>query len=133
MTATWKHWTLSALLLLAVCTIYASHFENGFHFDDIHTVVTNPYIRDWHNIPKFFANATTFSVEPRNRVYRPIVSTMLAIDYWLGSGLRPFYFHLSTFLLYLVQLAVMFLLFRWIYDRSRPDPRNWYVALLAVA
>src|ERR1700682_855169 len=98
---------LLALLMLLVVLAYSNHFQNEFHFDDSHTVVDNPYIRSLKNIPRFFIDATTFSSLPSNQSYRPIVAASLAIDYWLGGGLNPFYFHLSTFLLYLLQLALL--------------------------
>ena len=123
---------LGLILLFAVVTfVYLGHFENSFHYDDFHTIVQNPYIRDLHNIPRFFTDARTFSILPGNRVYRPLVSTSLAIDYWLGDGLDPFFFHLSTFCWFLLQLALMVFLFRRIFDSARPDPRNWLWALAA--
>ena len=97
-----------AAVLAAVVLVYLGHFQNGFHFDDSHTVVRNPFIRNLHNIPKFFTDARTFSILPRNRSYRPIVSTSLAIDYWLGCELELFYFQLSTFLWFLVQLILIY-------------------------
>jgi protein O-mannosyl-transferase len=121
------------LLLCAVLLVYLGHFGNGFHFDDLHSVVQNPYIRDLHNIPKFFTNARTFSILPQNRTYRPLVSASLAIDYWLGGGLKPFYFQASTFCWFLLQLVLMYILFQEVCDLARPDPRNRLVALLATA
>jgi len=121
------------VLLAAVTLVYLGHFHNGFHFDDFHAVVGNPYIRDLHWIPRFFADARTFSILASNRTYRPLVSTSLAIDYALGRGLGPFFFQLSTFCWFLIQLVLMFLLFRQIFDRARPDPRNSLFALLATA
>src|SRR5260370_31144855 len=113
-----------ACLLLAVLATYSNHFQNGFHFDDSHSVVTNPYIRSLTNIPRFFADARTSSSVPPNWNYRPLVSTSLALDYRLGGGLHPFWFHVSTFVWFLVQLALMFLLFRKILDIARPDTAN---------
>ena len=124
---------LVCLLWAAVLLVYSGHLHNGFHFDDYHTVVHNPYIRDIRNIPKFFTDARTFSIDPVNRSYRPVVSATLALDYWFGHGLDPFYFHIGTFCLFLLQLVLMFLLFWWIFDIARPDPRNRLVALLAAA
>src|SRR6266705_6924130 len=86
-----------ALLFIALLAAYANHFHNSFHFDDAHTIVNNASIRELRNIPRFFSDATTFSSLPSNQSYRPLVSTLLAIDYSLGYGLRPFWFHLSIF------------------------------------
>ena len=86
---------LLALILLAA---YANHFQNSFHFDDAHTIVNNAAIREI-NIPLFFSDARSFSSLPSNQSYRPLVSTLLAIDYQLGDG-NPLPFHLSIFALF---------------------------------
>src|SRR5881394_3901057 len=91
----------SALLLGALLAAYANHFHNSFHFDDAHTVVNNASIRALRNVPLFFRDATTFSSLPSNQSYRPLVSTLVAIDYWLAHGLEPFWFHLSIFGLFI--------------------------------
>src|SRR5437879_8699508 len=65
---------LIALLLSVVSLTYLNHFRNSFHFDDSHTVENNPYIRTIANLPLFFTDARTFSVLPRNRSYRPVVT-----------------------------------------------------------
>src|SRR5579875_3773407 len=98
-------WGATALLAVAVLACYSNHFGNSFHFDDSHTVVDNPWIRSLDNVPRFFTDTTTFSVLPANRTWRPLVSSSLAFDYWLGGGLKPFWFHLSTFVWYLAQLG----------------------------
>jgi protein O-mannosyl-transferase len=129
-------------LALAVLIAYANHFQNSFHFDDFHTVTTNPYIRDLHYIPRFFVDPMLFSTLPDHATYRPLVSTSLAIDYWLGRGrvvggreqpLSFFPFHFSTFFWYIVQLILMFFLFRRIMDAADPHPSNLWTALLATA
>ncbi len=119
--------------LLLVLLAYSNHFRNSFHFDDSHTVIDNPWIRDLSNVPRFFTDGQTFSSLPSNRSYRPLVSASLAFDYWLAHGLNPLWFHISTFFWYLLQLALMFLLFRNIFDRARPDPVNPWIALIATA
>ena len=124
----------AALLLAAVCAAYANHFHNGFHFDDAHSIVNNAYIRDLHNIPLFFKDARTATSLPANQTWRPVLTTSLAIDYWLGHGLtNTLWFHISTFFWFLVQLALMFLLFRAVLDAASPGPANHYVALFGVA
>src|SRR5581483_7462884 len=110
-----KRLALAALLLFAAVTLaYSNHFNNGFHFDDFHTINNNPYIRSLRNAWQFFIDPTTFSVLPANRTYRPLVTLSVAFDYWMGHGLKPLYFHLDMFAWFLAQLAVMFFLFRHI-------------------
>ena len=111
-------------IALAVCAAYGNSFENGFHFDDFHTVVDNPAIRSLHNTGRFFTDATSFSVLPQNRTYRPFVSASLALDYALGHGYTPFWFHLSTLLVFLAQLAAMYWLYQRIAYEATADDRD---------
>ena len=130
-----KHSKLAAAaILFAVTLAYSNHFENSFQFDDFHSIKFNVFIRDLANIPRFFTDPTTHSVHASSQTWRPLVATSLAIDYWLGGGLEStFYFHLSTFLWFLVQLLLMYALFAHLLDLVRPDPRNRWVAWFAVA
>jgi len=128
-----KPFALCLGLVLVVLAAYANHFQNEFHFDDLHSITQNPAIAELGNLPRFFTDASLFSIMPSGRTWRPLVSTSLAIDYWLGGGLKPFYFHLSTFFWFLVQLVLMFFLFRRIMDAARPHPSNIWTAWFATA
>lgn len=132
-----RHHLPLLLVLFAVCLAYANHFHNGFHFDDSHAVVDNPYIRSLRNLPRFFTDTATFSVLPANRTYRPFVSASLALDYALAHGYKPFWFHVSTLLVFLAQLLAMYVLFRAILTAITPEDRaragTNTVALLATA
>ncbi len=123
----------AAMVTAAVIAAYANHFYNGFHFDDSHTIVNNIYIRDIRNIPLFFTDAATSSSLPANQAYRPIVTATTAIDYWMGKGLYPFYFHLSTFILFMVQGILMYFLYLKIFNLSQEQAGNRFVALFATA
>jgi protein O-mannosyl-transferase len=122
----------AAFAFIAVFAAYANHFHNGFHFDDWHAVVNNVYIRDLHNIPLFFKDARTATPLPANQTWRPILMTSLAIDYHLAHGLNTLWFHISTFFWFLVQLVLMFILFRDLFDAAAPGPANQYIALFGV-
>ncbi len=129
-----KRLALAAILVFAAIVLaYSNHFENGFHFDDFHTVSNNPYIRSLHNAKLFFTDPATFSVLPANRTYRPLVTLSLAFDYWLGGGLNPFYFHLDAFIWFLAQLALMFFLFRHILRLALASPWTDWAGLFATA
>jgi len=124
----------AAIVLAAVAFAYSNHFENALQFDDFHVINDNMFVRSLGNIPRFFTDPVTQSSKPSNRNWRPLVMTTLAIDYWLGGGLKStFYFHLSTFLWYLLQLALMYFLYAGLLERVRPDPRNFWIAWFAVA
>jgi tetratricopeptide (TPR) repeat protein len=94
---------LAALLLAA----YANHFSNGFHFDDSHAIVDNVFVRDLRYVPRYFTDATTFSVLPLNQSYRPLLQTTFAVDYWLGGGYKPVVFQADTFLWYILLLIAI--------------------------
>lgn len=120
------------VVILAIVTLaYSNHFKNSFHFDDSHTIIDNPYIRDLGNLGLIFSDTRTFSSLPPNRVYRPVVTASLAVDYAIAGGLEPFYFHVSTFLWFCLQILLMYVLFRTVLDSTRPDDRNRWVAMSA--
>jgi tetratricopeptide (TPR) repeat protein len=119
--------------LFLVAAAYANHFHNSLHFDDFHTITQNPFIRSLANVSRFFTDARTFSILPSHYSYRPLFSASLAVDYRLGNGLDPLWFHISTFAWFTVQLALMYLLFTKIMDLCRPGPQNAWLAMLAVA
>ncbi len=123
----------AGLVFAGLFLAYGNHFRNDFHFDDAHTIVTNPAIRKLENIPNFFRDAKTFSVLPQNQSYRPLVSTLLAIDYRLGGGLKPIAFHVSIFLIFLVLLllfaAVLYRLLQLGTDSG--SEQLWWIVLLS--
>lgn len=123
----------AAGVLALVLAAYANHFGNTFHFDDGHSVVDNTALRDIRNIPRFFIDATTFSVLPLNQSYRPVLQTTLAIDYWIAGGYVPKVFQIDSFLWFLLQLAFMFGLYLCVLRAAAPEPDARMGALLAVA
>src|ERR1043165_1079050 len=90
--------TIVALGVFAAA--YSDSFQNAFNFDDVHVVQTNLFIRDLANVPRFFADARTFSSLPQNATYRPLVSTSLAVDYAIAHGLSPVTYHVTQLLLF---------------------------------
>ncbi len=123
----------TGIILLVVTLVYSNHFYNGFHFDDSHSIYSNPNIRNINNIPKFFKDGSTSSILPQNQAYRPVTTTSLAIDYWLGNGYDPFFFHLSTFLFFLLQGVLMVIFFKKILGFSSDNKHIAWVALFASA
>src|ERR1700682_6783201 len=122
-----------ALLLLAILAAYANHFHNSFHFDDQHTIVNNASIRELRNIPLFFRDATTFSVLPSNQSYRPLVSTLLAIDYQLAHGLQPLWFHLSIFALFITVTLLLAFVIHHLLESDAASSPNRLIALATAA
>ena len=54
--------SIAAFLIVALTAVYWNHFDNGFHFDDSHTIVNNGYIKDIGNIPLIFQDSFDQSV-----------------------------------------------------------------------
>jgi uncharacterized protein (TIGR02996 family) len=124
---------LLPVVLFAVCVAYANSFQNSFHYDDFHTITDNPAVRSLRNVPRFFTDAATFSVLPANRTYRPMVSTTLALDYALGHGYKPFWFHFGTFLFFLALIALLCVFYQLLFDSIRPSQANAGLALFGAA
>src|ERR1051325_11324423 len=115
---------IAIVVLLGVAN--PNHFHNGFHFDDSHAIQDNPSVRSLSHIPRYFTDATTFSVLPLNQSYRPVLQTTFAIDYWLGGGYKRIAFQIDTFIWYLLLLAAIASLFIAI-------THNEWIALVATA
>lgn len=123
----------SALIgILLVILAYKDHFNNPFHFDDAHTIENNIYIRDIKNIPEFFWNAKTTSSLPSNQAYRPGLTTLNAIDTWIGGKDVPVpkYFHAHIFAAFLILGVLLFFFYRNIFERALPGSNlNHWLAL----
>ena len=110
---------------------YSNSLHNGFHFDDIHVVVQNLFVRDLANVPRFFTDARTFSNLPQNAVYRPLVSLSLALDYAMAGGLDPLTYHISQLLLFAALGAMLAAFYTGILASTREPIDARWVALLA--
>ncbi|MEP6914373.1 MAG: tetratricopeptide repeat protein [Acidobacteriota bacterium] len=133
--ATFRHLGLILAALAAVLLVvaaYSNSLDNSFHFDDAHVVENNLYIRSLSNIPRFFADANTFSSLPPHASYRPVVSTTLAIDYAIAGGLNPRQFHRTQIALLLL-LGVLLVLFYHRVLREADAAVSVYVPIVAAA
>lgn len=131
----WVNVLVSFIIAAMVLLAYHRHFDNDFHFDDSHTIEGNIYIRDIGNIPQYFTNSETFSSLTTNQSYRPIVTTTLAIDYWVGKtffedGLNPVPYHITNFAWFLFQVVLMVFLFKKILDQVKPHDWNMLISIL---
>lgn len=123
----------SGLLLLLVL-VYSNHFNNGFYFDDAHTVVDNEYIRDLGNWKLFFTSNETSSTLQTNREYRPIVTLLNAIDYRLaGNQLNSKVFHIHIFFWYVITLFLLFFFIRHLIRKTVAHRWSDWFALFMTA
>ena len=123
---------LGLLFTLTLFAAYSNHFQNGFHFDDSHTIVDNKAITEV-NAVAFFKDVTTFSTLPSNRSYRPYTTLENAIDYKLGDGLDPMVFHIHIFIFFILTCAALSLFVKKLLDRLEFSNYNQFWGLLIAA
>ncbi|MFA6110605.1 MAG: tetratricopeptide repeat protein [Candidatus Latescibacterota bacterium] len=85
-------WIGCGVAFLLACLLYLPSLGHGFHYDDLHSVVHNPHLRDWRNLPAFFSDPTRFSADPRQAMYRPLLLATYALN-WAVDGSRPVGYH----------------------------------------
>src|SRR3990170_454830 len=87
--------SIAILLIFFSAIVYSNSLENPFQFDDFHHIRDNLSIRNIKNIPSFFTDAQTFSVNPGRGHSRPLLLVTLA-------------FHVgSAFLIFLIVQAML--------------------------
>ncbi len=126
-----KFYVLAVFALILLIGAYSNHYENGFQFDDAHTILNNEAIKSLKNIPTFFTDASTTSSLPANQIYRPGLTTLNAIDFWLGGEPNPIpkVYHRSIFIFYILLGVLLYFLFVKLFNDSFEHKWNKYFAL----
>jgi len=98
------------------------------------------YIREIKNIPLFFKDARTTSSFPPNQAYRPGLTTLNTIDYWIMRQFlpkqlmpKPFVFHCSIFISYVLLGVLLFFFVYALFNSVIENEWNKYAALFAVS
>ena len=94
-----KKWGWYLALICLPIAVYLNSLQNPFHYDDIHSIVDNPHIRQLENIPGFFVDPTLFSAQAENAMFRPLLLTSFAVNYAIG-GYDVWSYHLVGILLH---------------------------------
>ena len=94
-----KKWIWYLALICLPMAVYLNSIQNPFHYDDIHSIVDNPHIRQLGNIPSFFVDPTLFSAQEENAMFRPLLLTTFAVNYAI-SGYEVWSYHLVGILLH---------------------------------
>jgi len=111
-------WAAAFLFLFSVA-IYSGMLRHGFVWDDEGVIANAPEIRDFANIPTFFtkplvlgeAERPDTGADPRIRYYRPLLSTLHALEYSV-FWVNPFGYKLINLLLNGAVVVCAFLLVR---------------------
>lgn len=124
-----------AFILLLFFYAYANHFNNPFHFDDEHTIVSNKAIQSLDHFSRFFTDATTFSSLPSNQLLRPGVTILNAIDFKLGGANVPIpkQYHISIFISFCLLGVLLYFFFLKLLTITVEHKWNPYFALLGAA
>ncbi len=123
-----KKYLLLGVIFLITVAAYVNSVGGSFHYDDYHSIVFNPYIKNYGNIPRFFLNLHMSSGDPRGAGgFRPVVTTSLAVNY-LVSGIAPWSYHVLNLILHLAAVFAVFLLSDY-FIREFGGP--WWFAFLS--
>lgn len=106
-------WLVVALTCIVV---YAPSLGNPFHYDDEHSVLLNPHLRDLARVPSYFTDPTTFSADPAKAMYRPLLLVTYALNFALG-GEGPWSFHLVNLGIHAAAAATVWWLARLLLGR----------------
>ncbi|HOK37545.1 MAG TPA: tetratricopeptide repeat protein [Bacteroidales bacterium] len=130
----YRNYFFLGTIMLVVTLVYLNHFQNSFHFDDYHTIVENPFIKDLKYAGSYFTNVETFSTMPTNQGYRPVLTLIIALDHYFAKGLNPFYFQLSTFIFFLIQLLIMFFFYDHLLNENfkNQEKSKYYLVFIMV-
>jgi tetratricopeptide (TPR) repeat protein len=111
----------AVLVVLVAFLAYANSLDVGFHFDDDHTIVANPFVRDLRYVPQYFHRPDLFSALPGHAMYRPMVLLSYALDYRWG-GYDPLSWRLTAIALHSLCAVGVFLTAAAAAARLNPRP-----------
>jgi len=104
-----NRWFPVALLVLVCIAVYLNSLSNGFVFDDYAVILENKYLKlPGINVASFF-NHSYFKIAGGEASYRPVATLSYYLIYAI-AGLNPFFYHLLSVLLHLVNVVLIYLL-----------------------
>ncbi len=108
---------LPAIIILVLITlvVYFNSLSNGFVFDDYAVIVENKYISDLSASLPAFLSDDYFRIAGGEDSYRPLATLSYFLIHTL-AGLNPFYYHLSSVLLHVLNVILVFGLARCLLD-----------------
>ena len=101
------------LLLVALlgAITFANAVHDRFHFDDEHSLLANPHIRQLSQVPHFFTDPQLFSRNTGSEMYRPLVLLSYALTYHFFDYWAPAY-HVVNIVIHLLVAMAVYLLYR---------------------
>jgi tetratricopeptide (TPR) repeat protein len=96
-----------ALLVLVGALVYLNSLSNGFVYDDYAVIVENKYIHNPNTDFLSFFNRSYFKIAGGEASYRPVAT----LSYFLihrAAGMNPFYYHLTSVALHILNILLVY-------------------------
>ena len=98
-----------AMLVLISILVFYNSLSNGFVYDDYAVIVENKFLKlPGINVSAFF-NHSYFSIAGGESSYRPVSTLSYYLLYKIG-GLNPFFYHLLSVVLHILNVILVYLL-----------------------
>jgi len=101
-------WSIALIIAFAFLA-YGNSLDAGFHYDDSHHVVGNPFVHDAKFIGQYFTRPDMFSALPGHRMYRPVLLATFNLNYQWG-GYDPLHWRLTAIALHALVAVGVYLL-----------------------
>ena len=106
-------WLPITLLIFVCILVYINSLSNGFVFDYYAVIIENKYLKlPGINFASFF-NHSYFNIAGGEASYRPLATLSYYLTYAI-AGLNPFFYHLLSLILHMVNVVLVYLLFNLI-------------------
>src|SRR3972149_8771965 len=133
---------LISFLLIASLSIivYINALDNGFHYDDEHYIVVNPFLEKLENVPYLFTTPRFYSDDRAFAAhYRPLVYVTYALNK-IAGGINPFWYHVVNLAFHVGSAMLLFFIIMAMLDNRRKERSKklevrseaaFYIALFA--
>ncbi len=121
---------VNALILLAIAclALYMGTLRSPFIFDNIHTIVENPYITSIKSLPDYVFKGRETIDRIENAGWRPLWFLSFILNY-SACGLNPFGYHLTNVFIHFLDCALVYALALLLLNGRAKKP--WLGALAA--
>src|SRR4030042_6534777 len=132
-----KHLLPCLSIITLSLLVYSNSFESPFQYDDVHSLVVNPYLKDPANLLKLFWTPVMGSgLVKETSSYRPLLLATYCLNFYLG-GMNIFGYHLLNTIIHtgcalLVYFITIFFL-RMPYGAKETDSNRQHLTGLLAA
>lgn len=106
-----------SIIVVITGLVYANAVTNGFVWDDEYVLTRNAAVQDISSWTTFFTDASTGSSSAAQKFYRPLRTLVYAVMHRI-FGLQAWPYHLLCVVLHMLNVVLVFNLFRRLSGRS---------------